>query len=400
MITESWLKAQSGKVRPSQTIKADRDGLGARVSPKGKITWQLRYYHNSKQGRVDIGTYPLIGLKAVRDEATRLRAELEKGRDPRLVKKLEINAAANPETLGDGFAQWYESYCMANKKGHTEILRSFELYVLPRFGGLPMSDIRTDMWLTLLEEISKNSESISARILVNSKQLYKWATRRRLIDANPLEHINAAQDLNIRKRKSTRVLDDDEIRMFFLGLTRSRMAPKNKLFLQLCLFFGCRNGELRLAEKSHFDLDAMTWTVPPENHKTGKSTQENLVRPIIPEVLPLLEETMALSGSNKHLFTNAGTDDPMGQGAPVAMPYNVMQWLRRHQGYEMAHWSVHDLRRTVRTNLSTLAAPHVCEIILGHKMPGEWGTYDRHTYLPEQAEAYQKWWERLQGFMP
>ncbi len=27
-------------------VKNDRDGLGSRVSPKGKITFQLRYYYN------------------------------------------------------------------------------------------------------------------------------------------------------------------------------------------------------------------------------------------------------------------------------------------------------------------------------------------------------------------
>jgi len=85
----------------------------------------------------------------------------------------------------------------------------------------------------------------------------------------------------------------------------------------------------------------------------------------------------------------------MGSSSPLALPYNVMQWLRKNEGYDMMHWTVHDLRRTARTNLSTLAPPYIAEIILGHKLPGEWATYDRHDYLEEQAEAYKNWWDRL-----
>ena len=40
-LTESWLKAQYGKSKTKELVKADRDGLCARVSPKGKVTYSL-----------------------------------------------------------------------------------------------------------------------------------------------------------------------------------------------------------------------------------------------------------------------------------------------------------------------------------------------------------------------
>jgi integrase len=89
------------------------------------------------------------------------------------------------------------------------------------------------------------------------------------------------------------------------------------------------------------------------------------------------------------------SDEPMGTSAPLALPYNVMQWLRRHEKFEMEHWSVHDLRRTARTNFSTLTEPHIAEIMLGHRMPGAWQVYDHYDYLPEQAKAYTAWAKRL-----
>lgn len=169
-----------------------------------------------------------------------------------------------------------------------------------------------------------------------------------------------------------RSLSDEEIRLVWLAINESRMAAKNKLYLKLCLVLACRNGELRLSKKEHFDLNEMVWTVPPENHKLGKSSNKPLLRPIIPAVKVLIEEAIDLSGKGDYLFNNSGTNEPMGQSAPLQLPYNIMQWLRRHKDYEMKHWSVHDLRKTARTNLSSLTEPHIAEIMLGHRLPGSW----------------------------
>jgi len=173
------------------------------------------------------------------------------------------------------------------------------------------------------------------------------------------------------------------------------MTDKNRLFLELCLLYGCRNGELRNAKKSDFDFDDKVWSVPPENHKMGKSSGKPLVRPITEQAERLIIEAMALSPNSEYLFTNNGTNDPMGQCVPLQLPYNIMQWLRRNKGHEMPHWSVHDLRRTARTNFSTLTNPHIAEIMLGHSLGKIWHTYDHHHYLEEQQRAYEKWSERL-----
>ncbi|MNJ58113.1 hypothetical protein D3C77_537330 [compost metagenome] len=76
-----------------------------------------------------------------------------------------------------------------------------------------------------------------------------------------------------------------------------------------------------------------------------------------------------------------------------------MQWLRRHEKYDMQHWSVHDLRKTARTNFSTLTEPHIAEIMLGHKLPGSWQVYDQYDYLAEQKDAYSAWCQRLKSLV-
>ncbi|WP_438461986.1 tyrosine-type recombinase/integrase [Marinomonas sp. PE14-40] len=399
-LSEAWLKSKHKKLSEKSEEKTDRDGMSVRVSPKGKITFQMRFRYEGKAARLDLGSYPLISLKEAREKALEMRAKLEQGYDPRIVKKIERQSISQAVSLEGLFTQWYNSYCIKNKKNHHEIKRSFELYVFKEIGMLPLGDISIHQWLTILEKLVESGRpSISARILTNTKQMTNWGIRRQLVVSNVLANINAKQDLQITKNKTDRTLSDEEIHYVLKAIDHSRMAPKNKIFLKLCLCFACRNGELRLSKKEHFDFDKRIWTVPPENHKSGQSTGKPLLRPIIPEFEPLIKEAFDLSGKSQYLFNNSGTNEPMGTSSPLALPYNVMQWLRKNEGYDMMHWTVHDLRRTARTNLSTLAPPHIAEIILGHKLPGEWATYDRHDYLEEQAEAYRKWWDRLEGII-
>jgi len=398
-LTDTWIKANHNKERAKAIEKTDRDGLSARLSPKGKVTFQMRYLYDSEAKRIDLGSYPLMSLKEARAEAQRLRAQLEQGHDPKIIRLLEKQEILKADSVESLYRQWHKTYCEKNKKGHHEILRSFELYVFPKVGKLPAAKVTLHEWLKLLEEQAQLRPGIADRILTNAKQMLKWGVKRKLIPANPLVEINAKEDLSIQKMARTRSFSDEEVQLFWKAMEQSRIATKNKLFLKLCLLFGCRNGELRISEKTHFNLKKKIWIVPPENHKLGKSTGKPLLRPIIPEAEILIKDAMALSEGSPYLFNNAGTSEPMGVGAPLQLPYNIMQWLRRHEKYEMEHWSVHDLRKTARTNWSTLTDPHIAEIMLGHRLPGDWQVYDHYDYLAEQKLAYAAWWQRLMALV-
>jgi integrase len=53
---------------------------------------------------------------------------------------------------------------------------------------------------------------------------------------------------------------------------------------------------------------------------------------------------------------------------------------------------LHDLRRTMRTRLSSLrVADTVAEQVIGHGRKGIQRVYDQHQYLPEMREALDKW---------
>ncbi len=244
-----------------------------------------------------------------------------------------------------------------------------------------MDKISLNNWLSTLEKITEYSQSIAERILVNSKQLYKWGVRRELIDSNPLINIEAKADLAITPRSLSRAFSDDEIAIFVWSLNHSNIMRKNKVAAILLLFFGCRTAEIRDAQASDFDLDSGVWEV--RSHKTFKKTKRPLYRPIIKEIQPLVEELIEILRSQT-----------IKQGLR-ALPVSINRFLKKHQGVELESWSMHDLRRTARTNFSTLTQPHIAEIMLGHALPQMFRVYDQHKYLDEQAEAYKAWFDRL-----
>ena len=59
------------------------------------------------------------------------------------------------------------------------------------------------------------------------------------------------------------------------------------------------------------------------------------------------------------------------------------------------HWTKHDLRRTLRTNMSRIAPQAVAEKMMGHVFKDVQGTYDHHDYLDEMKEYYQIWYNKL-----
>ena len=393
-LTEAWLKTNNGKARDKVEEIADRDSMSVRISPKGKIVFQLRYRFAGKADRLDLGTYPHLSLKDARIKAGEMRSLLDKGLNPKLEQRIQQQKYIEAATFKDVFDNWYDIYCVKKKSTAGAIKNTFEQHVFPDVGDLPINRITLQQWLSILESLAEDIPSIAERVLTNAKQVLKWAKKRELLDVNVLSDIYAKEDLGIEKNRGNRVLSDEEIAMVLMAINESNALLKNKIFLKLCLMYACRNGELRKAKKSDFDLKRKVWIIPVLNHKTGKKTGREMVRPILPEMEELIVEAISLN-SSEYFLTNDDDITPMGHGSSNSLAANIMERLRRHHDYHMKHWSLHDLRRTARTNFSAFTSRDVAELMIGHVMPGEQGTYDYYEYLPQQTEAYKKWIEKI-----
>ncbi|WP_011220631.1 tyrosine-type recombinase/integrase [Photobacterium profundum] len=399
MLNDTTLKKMLKKSREKLARLPDRDGLYIRVSTRGKIVFYIRYRIGGKQDSMDLGEYPLLSLKEARNRNEEYRALLQDGHNPKVEKRLRQKKISDAVTLKDLFYLWYEKECKVTIKNHTSTVQRFE-YNLSKMTDLPVDKISTHDWLDALEVVARRTQSTSAVMLGELRQMYAFGVRRRILTDNPLLGVTAKRDLHVTPNEGERYLANGELRLLFDFIeSESRFSKRNKLFLVLCLHFGCRPSELRLAKKEHFDLELKIWTVPAENHKTGGKTKNPLVRPIIDEVIPTIKEISRMSDNETDFITNTTTGEQYDFVFWHRFPSTVNNWLKRNDREQMDSWAVYALRKTMRTNISDLTQPHVAEIMLGHKLPGVWGVYDKHQYLNEQREAYVAWWYKLERIL-
>src|SRR2546423_8602059 len=66
----------------------------------------------------------------------------------------------------------------------------------------------------------------------------------------------------------------------------------------------------------------------------------------------------------------------------------------------VAHWTLHDLRRTARTGMAAAGVEvFFAELVIGHRQSGVHGVYDLHRYDAEKREALERWERRLFGIV-
>lgn len=391
-ITDSYLRSVNGKPQDKITTKADRDGLSVRISPKGKVVFQFRYRWNGKADRLDIGSYPATSLKEARDLTLFYRGELEQHRNPKVVKRVKKQDAIQAQTVESLIRCWWEKSLKTKQVNANLILRSFELYLFPQIGNLPHDETNIHVWLSVIEELSKKVPSIADRILRYSKTSHKWGIRRGLIQLEPLSNVNN-QDIGVKSNQGDRVLSNEELVLLFQLIDAPKFNKRNALLIKLSLLLGSRVGELLGAELTDFDFEKEIWTIPPNKHKTGSKSGKPIIRPLIPQAIEFIKEALEISYSNKYLFSVASGNRLTASGHAVMIQQLNGKMAPYFNNYTT--WSIHDLRKTMRTGVSELTQPHVAEIMLGHKLPGIWQVYDKHIYLEEQREAYEKWWAKL-----
>jgi integrase len=97
---------------------------------------------------------------------------------------------------------------------------------------------------------------------------------------------------------------------------------------------------------------------------------------------------------NAFLFSTTNGDKPVNgfSKAKLALDKGAAKRL----GRKIEPFTIHDLRRTMRTHLSALPIPqHIAERIIGHAQPGLLKVYDRYSFAAEKRHGLELWAERL-----
>jgi Arm DNA-binding domain/Phage integrase family len=297
---------KTAKPADKDRLIADGGGLFLRVLPTGFKSWLLVYGIHGKRRKLTLGNARDVSLAKARETAAQERARIAAGGDPRvaLMEKqaaqtaqrealiaADIQRKREASTLRDLFDAWLTDG-VQRADDNAELRRTFNKDILSHLGNVPVRAI-TDVELReALRRVgrSRGRGRTAARMLSETRQMYRWAIKRQpwkslLSEGNPAELIDTKQvvpkgyEAGIRHR----ILNPAEIRELRNIFTatqnqyavaedrRSADRPlqrETQLALWLCLGTACRIGELLMARWEHIDLEAGTWFVPRGNTKT------------------------------------------------------------------------------------------------------------------------------------
>ena len=355
-------------------------GFGVRVTDKGQRTFILiaRYPGSTNPTRRALGEYPTLSLEKAREKARAWHKLLAEGIDPR-VEQLRIKedekrkAQEAVAAVENRFETRAREYLRLHCKDHRQVkgvARMIDKELMPHWRDRRIDEITSRDIKTLILHIAERSPSVARNTLTVCKSFFDWAQELEHIEASPAAAIRAKKLVGEKKPRQ-RVLDDAELRVFWHA-TEQMGYPFGPLF-QLLLLTGCRKSEIAGARWREIDNGVLT--IPAERFK---SNAQHLV-PLSSNALTIIESLPRLGD---YLF---GGDKPVGSfGKPKDRLDKLMVSDAAATGVTVAPFRTHDLRRTVRTRLSSLKVPDtVAEMVIGHGKRGLGRVYDQHR-LPRR----------------
>jgi integrase len=198
-----------------------------------------------------------------------------------------------------------------------------------------------------------------------------------LCDNNPVFGTNKRDENDPRERS----LSDAELAAVWLGATDSDYGR----ILKLLLLTGCRRseiGDLKWSEINDARPDLPNGKHQIELPKTRTKNHQA-------HIVPLSDAAMSILASierrdREYVFGRSRAGGFCG-------------WSKGKTDFDQTvklkePWTVHDLRRTVRTGLGNLGVqPHIAEATLNHLPPKLIRTYDRNKYESEKRAALDQW---------
>jgi integrase len=386
VITDKLLRAVMAKGQPHAPISDQvLRGLEVRFSKRGEPTFTAKArQHGGKPQpiRLLVGKYPALSLAEARDHAWPLLRDLKNGIDPR-ERAAEAKRAKTAKQ-----ANTYGAVAEEFLKRHTSrarTARAIELRVrrelIARWGERPIADIgRVDVIHMVDEIIDRGHPEAARQTLVYGRRLHDWAISRGIygIETSPYDRISA-RDLLGSKKSRQRVLNDTELALIWHATADWSLYGA---YVRLLLLLGVRRNELARATWDEIQLGSALWLIPPARAKSD----ESLSVPLPPAAVELLSALPRFTAP--YVFTVRGSR-PLNDFGTLKRRLD-QRIATRNGGKPLAHWTLHDARRTFRTALSTLGiAPHIAELCIGHRQPQLFRTYDRHRFDAEKRHAVE-----------
>jgi len=346
-------------------------GFGCRVSDGGTKSFVVDYRRRAdgRQRRYTIGSYPDWSTASAREQAKRVKRDVDLGADP--VGEQAAQRAA--PTVAELCIRFDEEH-IAKLAPHTQ--RDYRAIIaneiVPVLGKLKSAAVEFEHIERLHTSISKRAPILANRVWQVASKMFALAVKWKLRSGNPCRGV-----VRNREHLRRRYLKPDELTRLTTALAQDRNQLAADVF-RLLLLTGARKGEVLSARWEQFDLTTGVWTKPPTS---TKQRREHIV-PLSAPARQLLDRLQVRRDGSSWVFP--GRDD----GRPREDLKYV--WGRICAAAGLTGLRIHDLRHSHASflvsagfSLPTIGA------LLGHTSPETTARY-AHLFDDVQRQAVER----------
>jgi integrase len=346
------------------TYDTNVPGFGARITSAGAVSFVLNYRRKADglERRYTIGAFPNWSVGAARDEARRLKREIDGGGDPVGKLKMERGAPTVAELCVRFEAEHFPKLRPATARMYRGIIKAD---IVPALGKTKVAAVEYADIDRLHASLSKRAPYLANRALALLSKAFALAVLWGMRASSPVRGVQRNQE---PKRK--RYLSGDEL----ARLTKVLAEYQNREAadaLRLILLTGARKSEALSATWDQLDLAAGTWTKP---GATTKQKTEHHV-PLSAPARQLLAQIRERNKSAKFVFPGPG---------PTGHRTNLKRdWAQICKAAGITGLRVHDLRHSFAAQLASAGIGlHLIGGLLGHSTPQ---TSHRYAHLLDGA---------------
>ncbi len=367
----------------------------------GSHGWRLDYTINGRRKTLSLGTYPDTGLSLARQKAEAARKLVREGLDPsderKTIRVESLRLRQEKERAAHGLPpqgsfeavarEWYAKNAPTWAPSHSiKIIRRLENDVFPWIGAKPIDGVRPTDLLALLKRVEeRGAAETTHRIHQNCGQVFRYAVATARAESDPSRDLRGAltpwkpehyPTLTDARRVGRLLRDIDAYEGGFVTRCALKLSPL--LFV--------RPGELRRAEWSEIDLEAMEWRIPAAKMK-ARITH---IVPLASQAVDIFKELQPLTGNRPWVFPGVRTNgEPMSE--------NTVNAALRRLGYDRTTLTAHGFRGMASTILHERGWPSdVIERQLSHaERNAVKAAYNHAEHLPARRKMMQAWADHL-----
>jgi integrase len=353
-----------------QVMDAQVPGFGVRVTDPGNRTFILRTRYpgsSSSPSRREVGNCAVISLTDARGKARKWRSMVGQGIDPAVEEEGERQEALKKQaTTFSVVAEDFIREKLPGERKGKDAEREIRRDLMPRWKDKAITGIADLDVLAIIKAKIPDGKVGSRNLLALIKRFFKWVIAQRVygVTASPCASLQASAIIGEMKGSRDRILSDDEIFAYWRAATRMPY-PYGPIYQGLILT-ALRLNEMADASKPEFNYRNKVWVIPAERMK-GKNAGKKQARA---HAVPLTDDFRAVIealprfNDGSYLFSTTNGSSPvwMATKPKQRLDRRILLTLRAlakkrgedYRAVELPHFVQHDVRRTVRSQMSRL----------------------------------------------